>query len=171
MEKKYALQLLHKDESSALCELGGFVHFQYGPQCWLNDEDIGRLVWQNIESDLYSLLCDSRAKKPKQWVEDLVTGDVRNLLVGIIGAIATTYSIGLGIAVPAAALVVKRGIVSFCRREVAKRRPRNLTKVLQKTLWQYLEPDIVARGRIRRARRSDGEKSPPSTKPKSSQKN
>ena len=71
---------------------------------------------------MYYLLCDPKNKRPKDWVQELISGDIRNLLTGIITAIALTYSVSLGIAIPAAALVIKKGLVNYCKSKPSKKK-------------------------------------------------
>lgn len=47
-------------------------------------------------------------------MNELISGDIRNLAVGIISALTAKYDIAMGIAVPIAALIIKKQIIRFC---------------------------------------------------------
>ena len=79
---------------------------------------------------MYYLLCDSKNKRPKDWVQELISGDIRNLLTGIIAVIASTYNVSLGIAIPAAALVIKKGLVNYCKTKPRKKIKRTVRFIL-----------------------------------------
>ena len=68
--------------------------------------------WKKIEPEIYHFICYD--KKPREWVNELISGDIRNLAVGIISALTAKYDIAMGIAVPIAALIIKKQIIRFC---------------------------------------------------------
>lgn len=67
---------------------------------------------KKIEPEIYHFICYD--KKPREWVNELISGDIRNLAVGIISALTAKYDIAMGIAVPIAALIIKKQIIRFC---------------------------------------------------------
>jgi hypothetical protein len=73
---------------------------------------IGRKIWSSLHYELHTLLCADG--KPQGWVEEIVSGDIRNIAVGLVTVIATKLDVTLGVAIPAAALVVKHGLLDFC---------------------------------------------------------
>ncbi len=91
---------------------------------------IGRDFWLDLSSEIYYLLCDPNNKQPKDWVHELISGDIRNLLTGVITVITSTYHVGLGIAVPATALVIKKGLVNYCKRKPRKRIKKTVKIIL-----------------------------------------
>lgn len=76
--------------------------------------EMGKKLWGAFKYELYDLLCNSETKEPKEWLNDTVTGDVRNLATGIISAITAKYDVSIAIALPAAALIIKNGLLNYC---------------------------------------------------------
>src|SRR5262245_24260589 len=70
--------------------------------------------YERLKSEITSLLCDRRSGKPKEWAQELVDGDVRDLAVAVLTLACAQLHIALSIAVPFAALVAKRGLKRFC---------------------------------------------------------
>ena len=118
---------------------------------------IEKSLWQNrktnpqaIEAELRVALCADR--KPKPWVEDLVSGDVRDLIIGLLTAMASTLSVPLAIAVPATAIVMKRGIAALCSGAPRPVPPRTAKQILDSH-----ESAVKPRcGRRRSVKRSKG---------------
>lgn len=77
-------------------------------------DGIGARAWSALQRGLYDKLCSRRTRTPRQSLGEYLDGDVRNLTLGIVGAIVSGYDVSLGIAVPAAALIVKTGLKRFC---------------------------------------------------------
>ncbi len=75
---------------------------------------LGKILWKAFKYELYNILCESKSKEPKEWLNDLITGDIRNLIVNICSAITTKYDISLGISLPVAALIFKHGVLRYC---------------------------------------------------------
>lgn len=75
--------------------------------------EIGLKFWKLLHPDLHNLFCVDG--NPKEWVNDLVTGDGRNVITGIVSAITAQYDVTLAIAVPIAALLLKYDFINFCR--------------------------------------------------------
>lgn len=76
-------------------------------------EQIGQEAWKIFRYELHSWLCNGAV--PSEVTNQLITGDIRNLAVGIVSAITARYNISLGIAVPLVGLVLKTGLLSFCQ--------------------------------------------------------
>lgn len=77
--------------------------------------ELGEAFWMKIKASIHAFICEGR--EPKEWVNDLITGDIRNLIVGLVSAITSKYDVSMGIAIPIAALVVKTGVINFCKVE------------------------------------------------------
>jgi hypothetical protein len=101
--------------------------------------EMGKELWAAAEYELHLLLCDSAESAPRKWLEDVVSGDVRELTVSIITILVASLHVPLSIAVPIAALVIKKQLATFCRRKPRKpkrtmseiideRRPRDKKK-------------------------------------------
>lgn len=74
----------------------------------------GRELWEALRIELYDTFCDSDTSLPKPWLEKLIQGDVRNLMVGIVSAITARFDVSLGIAIPVAALIAKNRVHAYC---------------------------------------------------------
>jgi hypothetical protein len=111
-------QELRGDEESLFFSLGvGLVYWNAPENVSYSApyEKIGRELWVAIHYEMYRVLCDERDATPTEWVAELISGDVRNLIVGIVSAITANFDVSAGIAIPAVALVLKTGITSFCK--------------------------------------------------------
>jgi hypothetical protein len=111
-------RLLSEDDYELFFQLGAGFVYEGVPSDVRFFEDYykkGLEFWDALRRELYLLFCDPEQKKPKLWVEDVISGDIRNLATGIIAAITAHFNVGLGIAIPAAAILVKRGMLSYCQ--------------------------------------------------------
>ncbi len=89
----------------------------------------GEKFWRKIEDELRSLLCDAGA--PKQMIQEIISGDIRNLAQTILSIIVASYEISIAIAIPITALVLKRGINNFCKKEdLSSRNPNLINDIL-----------------------------------------
>jgi hypothetical protein len=77
--------------------------------------NIGFEQWLKFKNVLSDILCDRDNKIPKNWVEELISGDIRNLVIAIASILLSTYSIELSIAIPIIALIIKHDIKLFCK--------------------------------------------------------
>jgi hypothetical protein len=112
-------EMLQSDISHLLYMLGASSVDQYTPPDVGLSYDyyrIGLRLWRAFQREMYSLICDAGQRKPKTWVNELIGGDIRNLATGIILAIHTEYGVSLAVAVPAAALIMKTGLLTYCER-------------------------------------------------------
>ncbi len=73
----------------------------------------GLTLWSLLEPDIHRLLC--KEQEIKEWVKEFISGDVRNLAIGIIGTITSTYAAPISIAVPITGLILKIGITNLCK--------------------------------------------------------
>ena len=120
-----ALKSLKKNDSDLYISLGIGLVYEHAPPGVRYSAPYAKRgldFWLEISSEMYYLLCEPKNKRPKDWVQELISGDIRNLLTGIITAIALTYSVSLGIAIPAAALVIKKGLVNYCKSKPSKKK-------------------------------------------------
>lgn len=92
--------------------------------------EMGKKLWKAFKSEIYELLCDRNQKAPQEWLNELISGDIRNLIVGITSAITAKYEVTFGIALPVAALVIKSNILTYCN-EVPKKSKRSVTQILK----------------------------------------
>jgi len=128
-----ALKSLKKNDSDLYISLGIGLVYEHAPPGVRYSAPYAKRgldFWLEISSEMYYLLCDPKNKRPKDWVQELISGDIRNLLTGIITVIASTYSVSLGIAIPAAALVIKKGLVNYCKIKPRKKIKRTVKVIL-----------------------------------------
>ena len=91
---------------------------------------MGKKLWKAFKYELYEILCDRKSKEPNEWLNDLLSGDIRNLIVGIFSAITAKYEVSIGIALPLVALVTKTGVLNFCSN--ATKKPKSDVKEILK---------------------------------------
>jgi hypothetical protein len=119
-----ALKSLKKNNSDLYISIGIGLVYEHAPPGVRYSAPYAKRgldFWREISSEMYYLLCDPKNKRPKDWIQELISGDIRNLLTGIITAVASTFNVGLGIAVPAAALVIKKSLVNYCKSKPSKK--------------------------------------------------
>ena len=89
-----------------------------------------------------------RKKEPQGWVQELISGDIPNLITGILTALISTLSVPLAITIPACALVTKSGVHAYCRQGKPLKKP---TKPLKSMLMKK-QPikGCIVRGKPRR---------------------
>jgi hypothetical protein len=128
-----ALKSLKKNDSDLYFSLGVGLQYEYAPPGVYFRAPYAKMgleLWRAFSSEIYYLLCDPNNKQPKDWIQELISGDIRNLITGIIAVIASTYNVSLGIAIPAAAIVIKKGLVNYCKRKPRKRIKRTVRVIL-----------------------------------------
>ncbi len=131
---KNLLELNKRDQNHVYFSLGDGLFSEYSPKDIKFDAEygkIGRRLWQAMEIELYEYFCDAERKTPRPWVDDLIKGDTRSLLLGIVAAITSKYNVSLGIAVPATALLFKKGLVRFCKTPINVKPKETVFKILQ----------------------------------------
>jgi hypothetical protein len=109
------LSLLGRSDQAILFDLGVAHQYHGAPEGVYYSApylEMGERLWRSIQSELQETLCTDGY--PKQWVEGMISGDARDLIVGVITAMVSTLSVPLAIAIPATALVVKRGVAALC---------------------------------------------------------
>jgi len=92
--------------------------------------EMGKKLWKAFKFELYELLCDKKQGTPHEWLNELISGDVRNLVIEISSAITARYEVTLGIAVPLAALVIKSNILTYCS-NAPKKSKKTVTELLK----------------------------------------
>jgi hypothetical protein len=90
---------------------------------------MGKELWKAFKYELYEVFCVTNSGTPREWLNDIVTGDIRNLIIGISSVITTKYEVTLGIAVPLAALVIKTGVLNYCANP-PKKSKRTVSEIL-----------------------------------------
>lgn len=92
--------------------------------------EMGKKLWKAFKFELYELLCDRKLKIPNNWLNELISGDIRNLVVGISSAITAKYEVTLGIAIPLSALIIKSNVLTYCS-DAPKKPKRSVTEILK----------------------------------------
>lgn len=85
---------------------GAVDHFEF------NAKAFGKQMWKGFREDLYEHFCSDG--KPREWLMDIVTGDIRNLVIGVTSAITAKYNVTIAIGIPIAALLIKTGMINYC---------------------------------------------------------
>lgn len=91
--------------------------------------EMGRELWIAAEYEIHSLLCDRNGRKAREWVVEVVSGDARDLVIAIMTALVASLNVPLSIAIPIAALAVKRELAAFCRLR-PKKPKRSLSEIV-----------------------------------------
>lgn len=113
-----AVAASRQDETALQVELGIALQYLYAPpnvKYSAPYEKMGRELWSALQVEIYDLICRPRSQTPRSWVQEVIGGDVRDLAVAILTALVATLSLPLSIAVPAAAIVLKRGAIAYCK--------------------------------------------------------
>lgn len=105
--------------------------------------EIGAKFWILIQGNLQNFLCEDG--KPKEWLNDLISGDIRNAVTGIVSAITAQYNVTIAIAVPIAALVLKYDLISFCSTQFKKE--IDIEEIKNQIKDKTIEKQIVAENR------------------------
>jgi hypothetical protein len=123
-------RLLKSSQKTLEFELGVGLQYEYAPpniRFSAPYYQMGKDFWNAFRKELYKFICNPNELKPKEWVNDLVVGDIRNLAIGIVSALTARYNVSLGIAIPVSALILKSGILKYCR-EPQQAPPRSAVK-------------------------------------------
>lgn len=92
--------------------------------------ELGELFWIRIKGSIHKFICEKN--QPKEWVNELITGNIRDCIVGIVTAITSKYDVSLGIAVPIASLILKTGIINFCSSKIDSETDINIKGIVEK---------------------------------------
>ena len=130
MTAKHSItKLLRASDDEIFLRLGeGLVH-AYAPlgvACSAPYIELGKDFWRAVEFDLHKVLCQK--SKPKAWTDQVLGGDEKELAVAIVTVLMAQFETTLAIAVPAAVLVVRRGLSHFCQRRL--RRPKRSMRTI-----------------------------------------
>ncbi|WP_417855154.1 hypothetical protein [Xanthomarina gelatinilytica] len=74
----------------------------------------GKYIWNKYKYDLRKYLCNLEEGKPKDFVGETISGDIRSTLEALIPLIAAELNIALGLAIPIACLIMKLKLKKFC---------------------------------------------------------
>ena len=113
-------------------ELGVALQYEYaskGVRYSAPYPEMGKELWTALKFEFYEVLCNAETKEPSAYMTELISGDIRNIIIGITSAITAKYDVTLGIAIPAAALIFKTGIGKYCS-EPAIKPPKSVAEIL-----------------------------------------
>lgn len=63
---------------------------------------------------LYRLLCDPATAKPTELVQDITTGQIKDIVAGVAGVMLSQYGTALAVGLPVAVLLLRNGLKHFC---------------------------------------------------------
>lgn len=109
------LSLIGRSDQAVLFDLGVAYQYHGAPEGIYYSApylEMGEQLWRIIQSELQETLCTDG--HPEPWVEEMISGDARDLIIGIIKVMVSTLRVPFAIAVPATALVVKHGVAALC---------------------------------------------------------
>lgn len=75
----------------------------------------GAHLWNKYKNIFVDYLCDKDKKEPKEIVQELISGDLRDFVTALLSVLTTTYSISLALAIPLCGLALKKGVSNICR--------------------------------------------------------
>lgn len=76
--------------------------------------DLGREHWEKVKDQLMNILCDRDGKVPSNTMDELLNGDIRNIIVYILTILVANLDIVIGVAIPLVSLILKEGLKNFC---------------------------------------------------------
>ena len=137
--------LLRRPEDKSIFMLGEGLLYTYAPRGVAFSAPyraMGSELWAALEHEFYDLLCNASTKRPKDWASELVAGDARALIVALLTLLAAQYEMALAIAVPAAALIVKKRLAGLCAKKT--RRPRRSVKTIMSYMKRHWSRKVYA---------------------------
>lgn len=95
----------------------------------------GKQLWYLFKSELYDMICVAEKHEPRGWVNELITGDIRNLITGIVSALTAKYNVQIAISLPVTALIIKTGVLKYCltQPDMAGKRVEDVTQEKMET--------------------------------------
>jgi hypothetical protein len=109
------MELLKRPEDAILFNLGVAYQYHGATEKIFFSADyagLGKRIWASLRYELHAYLCENG--KPKEWVNEIVSGDARDFVVAIIAVLVSKMQVAMGIAVPAAALIIKMQMHKYC---------------------------------------------------------
>jgi len=123
------ISLSKEDKDEIILYIGIALQYKYAPKGVRYQAPYSRMgkeLWTAVQYDLYNIICDPKAKEPRLYVEELISGDIRNLGVSIFTILVSQLSIPAAIAIPLVALILKVGVRRYC--SLKPKRPRRNSK-------------------------------------------
>jgi hypothetical protein len=114
------ISLSKQDKEDIIFELGTALQYEFAPRrirFRASYSRMGKELWKAVQYDLYKIICDPDTNEPRLYVEELVSGDIRDLGVSIFTILVSQLSIPAAIAIPLVALILKVGLRKYCSLE------------------------------------------------------
>ena len=111
--------------------------------------EMGTELWATACYELQSFLCDKSERAPKDWVDEIVAGDIREVSVATLTILVASLSVPLSIAVPLTALIVKKGLRKFC--SLKPKKPKRSVSQIIASHRRTKEPTAAKRKPNKRA--------------------
>jgi hypothetical protein len=73
-----------------------------------------RKTVKTAQMRLFQLLCDPNTAKPTELVQDIITGQVKDIIAGVAGVLLSQYGTALAVGLPVAVLLLRNGLKYFC---------------------------------------------------------
>lgn len=131
--------------------------------------EMGLRLWLAFENELYRIICDPEKREPQTWLNELIGGDIRHLATAIILAIRTDLGVSLSIAIPATALLIKRGILAYCEKGTKIQPMGTVKEILEETktmIEEEIEHDMHSLAQYLRKEQKTKRKAIKSRKPR-----
>ncbi len=77
--------------------------------------DSGKKYYESVLAKIRGILCDLENKTPKSNLDEILSGDIRNLIVYLITVLITDLGIVISVAIPIVSLLLKKGIKDLCQ--------------------------------------------------------
>ncbi|KLV03442.1 hypothetical protein ABT56_19230 [Photobacterium aquae] len=123
VEVQKVVKALELPEGYSILQLGIGYQYEYAPKGVRYSApypELGNKLWLAIQFEMQQVLCAVDESNPQPWVQELIEGNLRDLIVGVMTAITSKYDVTLGICVPAASLIIKNRIGVLCSTELSK---------------------------------------------------
>src|SRR3972149_4135154 len=90
------IALSKQDEEDIVFEIGTALQYEYAPRGVRYRASYSRMgmeFWKAVQRDLYNIICDPDTKEPRLYVEELISGDIRDLGISIFTVLVSQLSI------------------------------------------------------------------------------
>jgi hypothetical protein len=125
------ISLSRQDDREIIREVGVKLQYTYAPKnthFMASYSRMGRELWGAVQYDLYNIICDPDKKEPNKFIEELISGDIRDLGLYLFTILVSQLSIPASIAIPLSALALKAVLRKYCDKKPKK--PKRNYKVI-----------------------------------------
>jgi hypothetical protein len=110
--------LEEEDTRDIIFAIGVALQYEYAPagrKYSAPYQKMGKELWLAVQYDLHRIICDPKSNELRFFIDELVSGDIRDLATAVLTVIISQLSIPLAIATPIVAMILKLGLRKFCR--------------------------------------------------------